>query len=143
MGFHAMPEESALHFDADQCERLARAFARCGVRQLVAVSTEEGAASLPALAFDATEQDLGDFSFETSHFSYLVLGIQEAPAAVLCSNPFDTLLVAGRREFLEAYFGNLHRALAEYRTFSEVHSEPLLKPRLRSYLAHASWLEAP
>jgi hypothetical protein len=134
-----IPEESGLHFDEDQRARLSSSLNDSGVTRLAAVATEElGTASTWTL--DPTPNDLAAFTYRCGMFDYLLFDREALTVVVYCSSQLDTLLVAGSEEFLRSYFGDLHRAVAEFWTFSETHVESL-RPKLRTYLRHAAWAD--
>jgi hypothetical protein len=129
LGHVAGPEESALHFDEEQCTRFSRAFRQAGVDKLVAVATEELKGGPFAYELGSSAQDLGAFSYECSGVNVVLMGEKSEDFAILCTTD-DFLLVGGSRSFVSDAFGDPAEAELRFNEFVSSHFEvarPLLK----------------
>lgn len=126
-GSVVLPEESALHFDDDQCSRFATAFDLHGVEELFAVPLENDD-SLDAFELGTGTDELRALSFECGSFSYLLMPDGEPNLAVHCTID-DYFVVAGPCSFVKAFAGDLALAERNFFEFVNAHFE-VAKPRL-------------
>jgi hypothetical protein len=133
-----LPQESALHFDDEQCGRLASALSGLNIVELAAIPTEP-CGSWPVYELGATAEELADFSFECGNANYVVISPASNEFAVLCSTD-DFFLVAGPCAFVAAYAGDLRDAVRSFTNYVDGHFESA-QPPLRSVAA--TYLEGP
>ena len=115
-----LPQESALHFDEEQCDQLASAFIAIGVARLVAVPLESDD-RFNVYRLDATSQDLADFSSECGSLRYLLApDADKASTAILCTTA-DYFVLAGSCEFVSAFAGDIPAAQRRFMEFVEGH----------------------
>lgn len=139
-GLRVLAEESAEHFDEDQCQRLSQAYRSAGVEELIGVANEELIDEPLVIRLGADFDSLCDFSDRFRFYAYLLLPPVQSSPTVLCSKS-DYLLFAGSVEFLSAYAGDLAAARLAYVGFVEGEGDPEWRRIRSSVLHHMDWID--
>jgi hypothetical protein len=128
-GLVALPEESGRHLEEDECRRLAVAFRSFGVDRLIAIANDPLLVDEMVYELAASAEDLAAFSSEFSGINALLLPATGVDMAVLFTMD-DYHLVAGSRQFVSSYAGDIHAAQEEFLRFVDDHLE-VMQPTLR------------
>jgi hypothetical protein len=132
----ALAEESGPHLDEEQCVRLEAALRTNFVRQLIVISNDPLVDEDMVYELSISAEDLAAFSWEFMSINALLLPHSGTELAVLFSTD-DYHLVAGTRQFVTDYAGDLKAARDD---FAE---DPhwVMTPLLREVTRYMSWID--
>jgi len=135
----ALAEESGAHLEAEQCVRLEAALRTAFVRRLIVISNDPLVNEDLVYELSISAEDLAAFSWEFSGINALLLPHSGTELAVLFSTD-DYYLVAGTRQFVTDYAGDLRAARDAFVDFAE---RPVwvMTPLLREVLRYMSWID--
>lgn len=134
----AVAEESGRLLEADQCMRLAAACRAAELTQLMAVSNDPLVDDDLVYSLDASEEDLMAFSDEFSGINALLVPTGSLDVAVLCTVD-DFHLVAGSRDFVQSYAGDIAALRREFLKFADEHFE-VMQPLLHRAARYMDWI---
>jgi uncharacterized protein Veg len=137
----ALAEESGRHLEAEECVRLEAALRTAFVRQLIVISNDPLVDEDMVYELSISAEDLTAFSWEFSGINALLMPYSGTDLAVLFSTD-DYHLIAGPRQFVTSYAGDLKAARKEFVDFVEGHFE-LMQPLLRKVIHYMSWIGDP
>jgi hypothetical protein len=135
----ALAEESGAHLEADQCVRLEAALRTAFVRRLIAISNDPLVDEDLVYELSISAEDLDAFSWEFSGINALLLPHSGKDLAVLFSTD-DYYLIAGTRQFVTDYAGDLKTARDAFVDFAEDHFD-VMQPLLCRVIRYMSWIE--
>jgi hypothetical protein len=114
----ALAEESGRHLEAEECVRLEAALRTTFVHRLTVISNDPLVDEDMVYDLSASAEDLAAFSWEFSGINALLLPHSGTELAVLFSTD-DYHLVAGTRQFVTDYAGDLKAARGAFVDFVE------------------------
>jgi len=135
----AIPEVTGGHLDPDHCQRLVSVLNRAGEDSLIAITNDPLVDDDEVYELSAHEDDLSTFSWELAGLDALLLPRTGTEFAVVCSVD-DFHLVAGPRQFVIDYVGDLSAARTEFLEAIETHFD-LMQPTLRKAAKYMNWIE--
>jgi hypothetical protein len=122
--------------------RLAAALLSAKVQRLTAISNEPPMLEEMVYELDATEEDLAAFDWEFLGINALLLPRSGVDLAVLfCTDDFH--LVAGTRQFVTDYAGDLHAARAAFLDFINDHFKEMRPFLWRVAARYMAWIDFP